>query len=82
MGIDNCSGAWYKGLMLLACNKKSYLICVKFSKYYIISIYFQAAVSAQAVSVLYVEKNQNKYYEIFQKFDTYQITFLMTCQRH
>ena len=24
----------------------------------------------------------NKYYVIFRKFDTYQIAFLMTCQRH
>ena len=42
-------------LMLLACHKKSYiyLICVEFSKYYVIFIYFQAAVSALlAVSVL------------------------------
>ena len=43
--------------MLLACHKKSYLICVEFSKYYVIFIYFQAAVSALlAVSVLYLEK--------------------------
>ena len=44
------------------------LMCpiVEISKYYIIFIYFQAAVSALlAVSVLYVEKNQNKYYVIF-----------------
>ena len=35
-------------------------------EYYIIFIYFQAAVSALlAVSVLYVEKNQNKDYVIF-----------------
>ena len=33
-------------LMSLACHKKSYLICVEFSKYYVIFIYFQAAVSA------------------------------------
>ena len=26
--------------------------------------------------------HQNKYYVIFRKFDTYQIAFLMTCQRH
>ena len=35
-----------------------------------------------AVSVLYVEKNQNKYYILFRKFVTYQIAFLMTCQQH
>ena len=61
------------------------LMCriVEFSKYYVILIYFQAAVSALlAVSVLYVEKNQNKYYVIFRKFDTYQIAFFMTCQQH
>ena len=69
--------------MSLACHKKSYLICVEFSKYYVIFIYFQAAVPALlAVSVLIVEKNQNKYYIIFRKFDTYQIAFLMTCPRH
>ena len=56
---------------------------VEFLKYYVIFIYFQAAVSALlAVSVLYNEKNQNKYYGIFQKFDTYQIASLKTCQRH
>ena len=39
-------------LMMLACHKKSYLICVEFLKYYAIFIYFQAAVSALlAVSV-------------------------------
>ena len=55
----------------------------EFSKYYVIFIYFQAAVSALlAVSVFYVEKNQNEYYVIFRKFFTYQIAFLMTCQRH
>ena len=44
------------------------------SRIFEIFIYFQAAVSALlAVSVLYV---------IFRKFDTYQIAFLMTCQRH
>ena len=43
--------------MSLACHKKSYFIFVEFSKYYIIFIYFQAAVSALlAVSVLYFEK--------------------------
>ena len=43
--------------MLLACHKKSYLMCVEFLKYYVIFIYFQAAVSALlAVSVLYFEK--------------------------
>ena len=36
-------------------------------EYYVIFIYFQAAVSALlSVSVLYVEKNQNKYYIIFE----------------
>ena len=49
----------------------------EFSKYYVIFIYFQAAVSALlAVSVLYVEKNQNKYYIIFRKFDTYQMAII------
>ena len=28
-----------------------------------------------------LKKNQNNYYVIFQKFDTHQIAFLMTCQR-
>jgi hypothetical protein len=43
---------------------------VKFLKYYVIFIYFQAVVSALlAVSVLYVEKSQNKHYVIFQNFD-------------
>ena len=69
--------------MLLACHKKSYLICVEFSKYYVIFIYFQAAVSALlAVSVLYVEKNQNKILRNISKFLTSrfrQIAFLMTC---
>ena len=57
---------------------------VEFSKYYIIFIYFQAAVSALlAVSVLYVEKNKilcniSK----IRKFDTYQVAFLMTGQQH
>ena len=50
--------------MLLACHKKSYLIRVEFLNYYVI---FIAAVSALlAVSVLYVEKNQNKYHVIFE----------------
>ena len=57
----------------------------EFSKYCVIFIYFQAAVSAMlAVSVLYIEKNQNKYQVIIskiRKFITYQIAFLMTCQR-
>ena len=46
------------------------LMCriVEFSKYYVIFIYFQAAVSALlAVSVLYIEKNQNKYYVILDR---------------
>ena len=39
--------------ILLACHKKSYSICVEFSKYYLIFICLQAAVSALlAVSVL------------------------------
>ena len=50
---------------------------VEFSKYYIIFIYFQAAVSALlAVSVLYVEKNQNKYYIIFVNFQAAASTLL------
>ena len=46
-------------------------------EYYVIFIYFQAAVSALlAVSGLYVEKNQNNYYVIFDNSTqyTYQIT--------
>ena len=54
--------------MLLAYHVKSYLICVEFSKYYVIFIYFQAA-----VSVLYVEKNQNRCYIIFRKFENSKI---------
>ena len=43
----------------------------EFLKYYVISIYFQAAVFAiLAVSVLYVGKNENEYYVIFQKFES------------
>ena len=58
----------FETLVLLACHKKNYLICVKFLKYYVTFIYFQTAVSALlAVSVYYFEKNQNKYYIIFRK---------------
>ena len=46
--------------MLVACHKKSYFDEISklvISKYYVIFVYFQAAVSALlAVSVLYVEK--------------------------
>ena len=56
--------------LLLACHKKSYLICIKFLKNHVIFIYFQAAVSALlAVSVLYVEKIEINTYVIFQKFE-------------
>ena len=66
-------------LMLLACHKKSYLKCVKFSKYYVIFILIFFNVqnwgSQQGRdSCLKI----NKYYVIFRKFDTYQIAFLMT----
>ena len=59
---------------------------LEISKYYIIFVYFQAAVSALlAVSVLYVEKNQNKILRNISRFLTSnfrQIAFLMTCQQH
>ena len=44
---------------------------VEFSKYFVMFIYFQAAVSTLlAVSVLYVEKkNQNQYYVLFRNVD-------------
>ena len=68
--------------MSLACHKKSYLISVEFSKYYVIFIYFQAAVSALlAVSVLYIEKNQNKYYVIFRNFEKLHNIFFDSFQR-
>ena len=62
--------------MLLACHKKSYLTKIsklEISKYYVIFVYFQAAVSALLpllpVSVLYVEqKIKIKYYAIFRDF--------------
>ena len=61
------------------------VICqiVKFSKYRVIFIYFQAAVSAVlAASVLHVEnkiKINVTWYSEIRKFDTHQIAFLMRC---
>ena len=65
--------------MSLVSHKKSYLVCVKLTNFRIFTppipnfslfIYFQAAVSGLlAVSVMYVEKNQNKYYIIIWKFE-------------
>ena len=58
----------------------------KISKYYGILVYFQVAVSALlVVSVLYVEKNQNKILHNISRFLTKrfrQIAFLMKCQQH
>ena len=56
--------------MLVACHKKSYFDEISklvISKYYVIFVYFQAAVSALlAVSVLDVEKIKIVYYVIFR----------------
>ena len=54
----------YKKMTFKVCHKKIYVDC-RISEYYVIFVYFQAAVSAQlAVSALYVEKNENKDYVI------------------
>ena len=55
----------------------------EFSKYYVIFIYFQAAVSALlAVSVLYVEQKSKYILRNTRKFDKYQIAVLMTYTGH
>ena len=45
------------------------ILKLEISKYYVIFVYFQAAVSALlAVSVLYIEKNQNKVLRNISRF--------------
>ena len=52
--------------MFKVSHKKKLFDMCRISEYYVIFIYFQAAVSALlAVLVLYVEKNLNEYYAIF-----------------
>ena len=58
----------------------------EFSKYYVIFIYFQAAVSAlfwlSQFCTLKKNRNRLREYSKIRNFVTYQITFLMTCQQH
>ena len=67
--------------MLVACHKKSYFDEISklvISKYYVIFVYFQAAVSALlAVSVLYVEKNQNRILHNIPRFPSNSFSYDM-----
>ena len=58
-----------------------FVLNFRLSEYYVVFIYFQAAVSALlAVSVLYVEKNQNKYYVIFENSTNIKLLYLWHTQ--
>ena len=58
----------------------------EFFKYYVIFIYLFSSscfyVPCWLSQFCKLKENQNKYYIIFRKFNTNQIAFHMTCQRH
>ena len=61
---------WYLSFLLLACHKKSYLICPEFSNFRILrNIYlFSSSCLCPVGCLSFVrwKKNQNKYYVIFE----------------
>ena len=67
--------------MLLACHKKSYLICVEFSKHYVIfvEIFFSMYKTETANRAETAALKMNRYYVIFRKFNTSN-GFFRTCQ--
>ena len=73
-------------LMLLACHKKSYLICDEIMNFRNI-MYFFKQLSLPCFgchSLVLWKKIRNRLleYSKIRNFVTYQITFLMTCQQH
>ena len=65
-------------------HKKSYLVCVEFPNFRILcNIYLFASSCPWHVGCLNSQfcTLKKNYYVIFRKFETYQIAFLMTCQR-
>ena len=75
-------------LMSLACHKKSYFICIQCSNFQILrNIYlFPSSCLCPVGCLSFVSWKKSKKIlrniSKIQKFDTYQIAFLMTCQRH
>ena len=72
--------------MLLACHKKSYLICDKITNFrnimWVLFIFMQ--LSLGCLSFVFWKKIENRLREYLKihNFITYQITFLMTYQQH
>ena len=74
-------------LMMLACHKKSYLICDKITKLRISEILcniFFKQLSLPCFGSLSSKKNRNRLREYLKirNFVTFQIDFFMTCQQH
>ena len=72
-------------LLWLACQKKSYLTCVKVRNSELLRNIFKLSLSyVVRLSFVTLKKNRNRFREYSQirHFDTYQTVFLLTCQTH